>query len=120
MIPPRLTGYGYEENIKQICAVVVANNLFSVQTNGRDLLNVFTGQQATHEQTCDMLSFRQVGEQAFRNYVKFHILQCPSSTKAPLRQHKLMTIVTTLLICAQQYNTHTTMAYIISNKEVQQ
>ena len=57
--------YRFEENIKQICAVVVANNLFSVQPNDRELLNVFTGQQATHEQTSDMLSFFQVGEQAF-------------------------------------------------------
>ena len=53
--------YRYEMNVKQICAVAVANNLFSVQPNNRELLNVFTGQQATHEQTCDM-SFRQVGD----------------------------------------------------------
>ena len=84
--------YRYEQNVKEMCALVVANNLFNVQSHGRELLNVFTGQLATHEQTCDMLSFRQVGEQAFQNYVKYHILQCPSSDKVPLRRHKLMTM----------------------------
>ena len=59
--------YRYEQNVKQICALVVANNLFSIQPNSRELLNVFTCQLATNEQTCDMLSFRQVGEQAFQN-----------------------------------------------------
>ena len=47
---------------------------------------------ATHERSCDMLSFHQVGEQAFQNYVKYHILQYPSSAKVTLQQHKLMTI----------------------------
>ena len=86
--------YRYEQNVKEIGALVVANHLFCVQPNGRDLLNVFTGQLATNEQSCDMLSFRQVGEQAFKNYVKYHILQCPSSAKVPLRKHKLMTMAT--------------------------
>ena len=57
-------------------------------------MNVFTGQIATQEQTCDMLTFNQTGEQAFFNYAKYHILQCPSAQKAPLRQHKLITMTT--------------------------
>ena len=55
---------------------------------------MFTGQLATHEQSCDVLSFHQVGEQASENYVKYHILQCNSSAKVPLRQHKLITMAT--------------------------
>ena len=47
-------------------------------------MNGFTGQLATHEQTCNMLPFRQIGEQAFQNYVNYHILQHPSSAKSPL------------------------------------
>ena len=61
--------------------MVVANNLFCVQPNGRELLNVFTGQLATHQQSCDMLLFRQVGEQAFENCVTYHILQCKAQQK---------------------------------------
>jgi len=57
-------------------------------------MNVFNGQVAVHEQSCDMLTFFETGEQAFLNYVKYHILQCPSATKAPLRQHRLMTMTT--------------------------
>ena len=85
----------YEENIKQMSNLVVTKGLFPTNPhNDRGLLNVFTGQQATHEQTSDMLSFYQIGENAFQNYVKYHILQT-SSVKAPLRQHKLITMATT-------------------------
>ena len=87
--------YRYEQNVKQLCTIAIENNLFCIQPNNRELMNVFTGQLATHEQTCDMLSFRQIGEQAFQNYVKYHILQHPSSAKSPLRQHKLMTMAMT-------------------------
>ena len=59
----RLTGildnssqaYRYEQNVKQLCTVAVQSNLFSTQSNNRELMNVFTGQLATNEQTCDML-----------------------------------------------------------------
>ena len=48
----------YEENIKQMCNLIVTKGLFPTnQHNDRGLLNVFTGHQATHEQTNDMLSF---------------------------------------------------------------
>ena len=87
--------YKYEENIKQMCNLVVTNGLFpNSQENDRGLLNVFSGQQATHEQTNDMLSFYEIGKTAYQNYVRYHILQ-NSSVKVPLRQHKLMTMATT-------------------------
>ena len=96
-------GKQYKENIKQMCNLVVTKGLFPTNPhNDRGLLNVFTGQQATHEQTSDMLSFYQIGENAFQNYVKYHILQT-SSVKAPLRQHKLITMATTKV-----HKTHST------------
>ena len=87
--------YKYEENIKQMCNLVVTNSLFpNNQENDRGLLNVFSGQQATHKQTNDMLSFYEIGKTAYQNYVRYHILQ-NSSVKVPLRQHKLITMATT-------------------------
>ena len=87
--------YKYEENIKHMCQLVKANSLIcsDLQT-GRELLNIFTGQLATNEQACDMLSFYQIGEQAFHNFVKYNILEVPSTPRAPMRQHKLLTMNT--------------------------
>ena len=42
--------YRYEQNVKQLCTIAVENNLFCIQPNNRELMNVFTGQLATHEQ----------------------------------------------------------------------
>ena len=50
----------------------------------RGLVNVFTGQKATPEQTKDMLTFHQIGDQSFQHYVKHRILQQPSTDDAPL------------------------------------
>ena len=43
-----LQAHWYEQNVKEIGTMVVANDLFCIQPNGRELLNVFTGQLATH------------------------------------------------------------------------
>ena len=78
-----------------MCELMVTNKLFhGDKNNGRGLMKVFTGESATQEQSCDMLTFYQTGEQAFLNYTKYHILQCPSAQKAPLRQHRLVTMTT--------------------------
>ena len=85
----------YEENVKQMCDLIASNSLFpnNLETN-RGLLNIFTSQQANHEQTNDMLSFYQIGETAYQNYVRYHMLQT-SSVKVPIRHHKLITMATT-------------------------
>ena len=53
----------YETNTTQIGSLVRGNSLFPTESSSRELFNVYTGQQDTHEQTCDMLSFQKVGEQ---------------------------------------------------------
>ena len=60
----------YKENVKQICDLIglFPNNL----ENNRGLFNIFTSQLANHEQTNDMLSFYQIGETAYQNYVRYH------------------------------------------------
>ena len=83
--------YKYEQNIKQLCSVASENQLFCVQPKNRQLLNIFTGQVATNKQACDILSFRQIGEQAYQGYVKYHMLQYFYHNKG---QHKLLTMAT--------------------------
>ena len=83
--------YQGEENIKQMCSLIRTKNLLMTTTN-RGILNVFSGQKATPEQEADMLNFRHIGTQAYLDYVTHHILHQPSSVKAPLRRHKLLTM----------------------------
>ena len=78
-----------------MCDLIVSNGLFPNNLeNNRGLLNIFTSQQANHEQTNDMLSFYQIGETAYQNYVRYHMLQT-SSVKVPIRHHKLITMAAT-------------------------
>jgi len=81
-----------EENIQKMCSLISTNKLFSVQEENRGLLNVFTGQFATPEQTTDMLSFQQIGLESFKQYVNTRILKTPSCASAPLRRRKLLTM----------------------------
>ena len=74
-----------------MCSLVREKNLLVTTTN-RGILNVFSGQRATPEQETDMLNFRRIGKQAYFDYVTHHILHQPSSVKAPLRRHKLLTM----------------------------
>ena len=57
-----------EENIQQMCSTISTCRLLppQLQTN-RELFNAFNGQQATPEQSSDMLTFCQIGIQAFKH-----------------------------------------------------
>ena len=64
--------YRCEENIMEMCNLIISKSLFPAsQCTTRGLPNVFTGQPATNEQTSDMFSFYQIGEQSYQNYVKY-------------------------------------------------
>ena len=52
-------------------------------------MNVFNGQKTTSKQSKDMLKFRSIGTQTFKQYVMPRILQEPSTT-APVRCRKLL------------------------------
>ena len=82
-----------EENIMEMCSLIITNKLLDEQSTNRGLLNVFTGQNVTPEQVNDMLSCRKIGLQSFQQYVTYRILQKPSSVNAPLRHHKLLTML---------------------------
>ena len=77
-----------------MCSLINTNKLLSIQRSNRGVSNIFTGQLATLEQAHDMLSFRQSGLQAFKQYITTRILQKSSSINAPLRRNKLMTMST--------------------------
>ena len=57
-----------EENMQQMCSTISTCRLLppQLQTN-RELFNAFNGQQATPEQSSDMLTFCQIGIQAFKH-----------------------------------------------------
>ena len=84
-----------EENILKMCALITSNKLINVQEENRGLVNMFSGQVATPEQSTDMLSFRSTGLEAFKQYVNTRILNTPSCVSAPVRHRRLLTMATT-------------------------
>ncbi len=82
-----------EENIVQMCTEIATHSLIppEIESN-RGLLNVFSGLRATNQQAHDLLTFRDIGKQAFQDYVNHRIIMQPSSTNAPIRRHKLLTM----------------------------
>ena len=73
---------------------LIAEHSIFTTNNGsnRALFNVFTNQQATPEQTHDLLNARKVGEQGYVNYITHHILQLPSVVNALVRRKQLLTM----------------------------
>ena len=74
-----------------MCSEVQKVNLLprEIECN-RGLFNAFNGEKATPEQAIDMLTFRQIGTQAFHQYVTYYILK--QSSNAPVRRRKLLTM----------------------------
>ena len=68
------------------------SGLFSVQTANRGLVNSFNNQKATTELTHDMLNFRLIGTESYINFISYHILMTPSTSAAPVRRKKLLTM----------------------------
>lgn len=63
----------------------------SIEAN-RGLINVFTDEKATNEQTHDLLNAQKIGEQGYINYVTHNILQLSSVLDAPVRFKQLLTM----------------------------
>ena len=71
---------------------ITSKNLLPILTDSnRGLVNVFSGTKSTPEQSHD-LTFRKVGMKDIKNSVLHRILQHPSSSKALVRKHKLLTV----------------------------
>lgn len=80
----------WNDNIMNMRSLITKHELFPEECS-RGVVNVFTGVNATPEQTHDLLNARSIGEQHYRNYISHHILQTPS-TSAPLRKARLLTM----------------------------
>ena len=66
----------------------VNSGLFEQIPTNRGLINPFTRQTASTRQSCDLLSFRDVGQREFLNHipVAFHILVKPSTSATVRKQ----------------------------------
>lgn len=82
-----------EDNIRAMMSILDEKELLphSINTHNRGIVNVFSGQKATPEQTQDLLNFRKIGEKHLKHYIDWHILKNPSC-KAPTRKHRLLTM----------------------------
>ncbi len=79
-----------EHNIRcQMEAITKCGMLEHVSID-RGLINPFTKKIATPQQSCDLLSFRDVGQREFLNHITFFILKQPS-TSATVRKRRLQT-----------------------------
>jgi len=82
-----------EENIQRMQLEISSKNLLPILTDSnRGLVNVFSGTKATPEQSHDLLTFHKVGMKDIKNFVLHRILRHPSSSQAPVRKHKLLTM----------------------------
>ena len=85
----------WEENIQTMCGLIESSKLVSVQQENRGVVNIFSGQVATPEQSVDMMTFRQVGIVAYKQYITTRLIEMPSHINAPLRRQKLLTMSST-------------------------
>ena len=82
-----------EENIKSMLKEIADKNLLPL-TSGNStttLRNSFTGQVATGEERQHLLTFRDVGQQEYENYVKHTYIKKCSTNKVVARRQKLKT-----------------------------
>ena len=71
----------FEEDILVMVMAISENNLLPKEVDtDRGLVNTFIKQRATPEQQHDLMSFREVGEQATTAYIEHHIIRCSSAT----------------------------------------
>lgn len=81
-----------EENINAMIKAIEDYELLSVEVpENRGLINVFSGEKANHQQTHDLLNFRNIGSDDFSQYIKHRILHHPR-TNAPVRCNRLLTM----------------------------
>ena len=72
--------------------LIAEHEIFTTTSEkNRGVINFFTKQQATPEQAHDLLNARQIGEQGYLNYVKYHLLQLPS-VETPIQCKQLLTM----------------------------
>ena len=76
-----------------MCILIAEHSTFNTNSGfNRALVNVFTNQQVTSEQTHVLLNARKVGEQGSVIYITHQILQLSSVVNGPVRRKQLLTM----------------------------
>ena len=69
------------------------SNTFEVVSSDRGLFNFTNGVKATPEQQRDLLTYHDIGDEDYENYVSYHLLHA-NVTNAPRRKRRLNTFST--------------------------
>ena len=77
-----------DNNIKGMRESIEGHGMFSISTMNQGLWNFLDNIQATPEQSRDLLTFRQIGQSSFEEYISSKLLKQPS-TQAPVQKKKL-------------------------------
>lgn len=79
-----------ETNFTEMMSTLQQSNTFEVVCSDRGLFNLMNGVKATPEQQRDLLTYRDVGGEDYKNYVNYFLLH-DHSTRAPQRKRRLNT-----------------------------
>ena len=82
-----------EINITKMMSALQQSNTFEVVGSDRGLSNFLNGVKATPEQQRDLLTYHNIGDEDYENYVNYHLLHA-NITNAPRRKRRLNTFST--------------------------
>lgn len=82
-----------ETNITKMMSTLQQSNTFEVVSSDRGLFNFMNGVKATPEQQRDLLTYHDIGDEDYKNYVSYHLLHA-NVTNAPRRKRRLNTFST--------------------------
>lgn len=83
------------ENIAAMDGAIADSKMIAFTTVNRGLMNFFSKEKATPEQSHDLLSFRKTGVQHLESYINTNILHNPTAN-ADQRLHRLSTFSTSV------------------------
>ena len=92
---PSTTVRRVRENIAAMVSVIADSEMLNLTNENCGLMNIFTKEKATPEQSHDLLSFRKVGMQYLESYISTNILHSPTAN-ADQKCHRLKTFSTSV------------------------
>ena len=82
-----------ETNITKMMSTLQQSNTFEVVSSDRGLFNFMNGVKATPEQQRDLLTYHDIGDEDYENYVSYHLLHA-NVTNTLRRKRRLNTFST--------------------------
>ena len=92
---PSTTVRRVRENIAAMVSIIADSEMLNITNENRGLMNIFTKEKATPEQSHDLLSFRKTGVQYLESYINTNILHSPTAN-ADQKCHRLKTFSTSV------------------------